>query len=76
MSLKESAYHEEFISFEEQIKEIRAQLEDAKQRCDGCLKSTKEKKLWLCGCCGDKILMCVEEVKQKLHEVRKMLDLN
>ena len=36
MSLKESAYHEEFISFEEQIKEIRAQLEDAKQRCDGC----------------------------------------
>ena len=76
MSLKESAYQEEFISFEEQLKQIRKDLEETKGRCDSCIKSANEKKLKICGCYGEKVLMILDETKQKLREVKKLLDLN
>ena len=75
-SFSEDEEGNQYISFEEQMKEIRKNLETAKEMCEKSIICSKAKSLWLCGCCGDKILMCVEEAKQKLHEVRKMLDLN
>ena len=66
---------DEFISFEEQMKMIRQDLEEAKERCNNCLITTKEKKLFLFGCCGEQILINLEDIKQKLERVEKMLEL-
>ena len=76
MSIKEQAYKEEFISFEEQLKQIRKDLDQAKEQCEECCKAANKKKVWLCGCYGSIVLATLEETKQKLRDIRKLLELN